>query len=115
MLGISNVVAGSKGAMDALALPLGLPVTEYEVRWFAANCCVVERDGECRVIVAESLIGTYEVHHRDRGPRNILAVTLAKAPGMHLGQLAAAFGISDEYLRIQEVWSAESWHGSGIP
>lgn len=86
--------------MDALALPLGLPVTEYEVRWFAANCCVVERDGECRVIVAGSLIGTYEVDDRDRGPRNILAVTLAKAPGMHLGQLAAAFGISDEYLRI---------------
>ena len=86
--------------MDALALPLGLPVTGYEVRWFAANCCVVERDGECRIIVAGSLIGTFEVEDRDRGPRNILAVTLAKAPGMHLGQLAIAFGMSDEYLRI---------------
>ena len=86
--------------MDALTLPLGLPVTGYEVRWFAANCCVVERDGECRIIVAGSLIGTFNVDDRDRGPRNILAVTLAKAPGMHLGQLAIAFGISDEYLRI---------------
>jgi len=86
--------------MDALALPLGLPVTGYEFRWFAANCSVVERDGECRVIVAGSLIGTFDVEDRDRGPRNILAVTLAKAPGMHLGQLASAFGMSDEYLRI---------------
>jgi hypothetical protein len=86
--------------MDALALPLGLPVTGYEVRWFAANCCVIERGGECRIMVAGSLIGTFDVEDRDRGPRNILAVTLAKAPGMHLRRLAIAFGISEEYLRI---------------
>ncbi|MCC6781830.1 MAG: hypothetical protein IT457_03220 [Planctomycetes bacterium] len=76
------------------------PATGYEVRWFAANCCVIERAGECQVFVAGSLIGAYFVDDRDRGPRNVLAVTLGRAPGIHLGHLARAFGISDEYLRL---------------
>ena len=86
--------------MDALALSLETPVAGYEIRWFAPYCCVVERGGECSVYVAGSLIGGFGVDDRDRGPRNILAVTLGNARGMHLGHLAVAFGLSDEYLRL---------------
>jgi hypothetical protein len=85
--------------MDALALPLESPATGYEVRWFAPHSCVIERDGVCGLFVAGTLIGTYSVDDDNRGPRNILAVILAKTGHLHLGRLAAAFGFTDEYLR----------------
>jgi hypothetical protein len=46
------------------------------------------------------LIGTFDENADDRGPRNIFAVSLAKSGQLHLGRLASAFGITDEYLRI---------------
>lgn len=44
------------------------------------------------------LLGEFDDEDRDRARRNVLAVTVAKS-GAHLGKLAAAFGISEEYLR----------------
>ncbi len=57
------------------------------------------RDGVASVYIGGTLIGGFDVDDDDRGPRNVLAVTLAKSEQFHLGRLAAAFGIGDEYLR----------------
>ncbi|HLN93463.1 MAG TPA: hypothetical protein VK389_06345, partial [Thermoanaerobaculia bacterium] len=47
----------------------------------------------------DALLGEYASRDRDLGPRNVMLVMLARDPKIHLGQLAAAFGISDEHLR----------------
>ncbi|MBZ0232824.1 MAG: hypothetical protein K8M05_10885 [Deltaproteobacteria bacterium] len=44
------------------------------------------------------LLGEFDAEDRDRGRRNVLAVAVAKS-GVHLGRLAAALGIGEEYLR----------------
>jgi hypothetical protein len=88
----------SKGTMDAGALPLGSPTAGIEVRWFDAFGCVVERAGECDVMVGGRLIGSYRADDADRGPRNVLLIALAKS-GIHLGRLATAFGLGSEQLR----------------
>jgi hypothetical protein len=79
---------------------LGIATSLSDTRWFAPYGGVVERDGRCQVFVGGTLIGEYDPRDRDRGPRNVLLVTLAKEPTMHLGHLAAAFEISEEYLRL---------------
>src|SRR5690606_15951360 len=87
--------------MDAPStLPLEAPPAETGIHWFAPYCCVVERGAMCEVLVGGTLIGQFERDGRDRGARNVLLVTLAQEPRMHLGRLAAAFGVSEEYLRI---------------
>lgn len=50
------------------------------------------------MFVGGLLLGEFDAGEIDRGARNVLAVTLAKA-GLHLGRLATAFGIGEEYLR----------------
>ncbi len=45
------------------------------------------------------LLGEFGEQDKDRGPRNVLIVTLAKSEMLHLGRLAVAFGMTDEYLR----------------
>ena len=80
-------------------LPIATSISN--TRWFAPYGCVVEHDdGRAQVFVGGTLIGEYDTADRDRGPRNVLLVTLAKEPTMHLGHLAIAFGISEEYLRL---------------
>jgi hypothetical protein len=78
-----------------------LPIAESSpsVRWFGPYSSVVERNGTMHVFVGGTLVGQFDPADRDRGARNVYAVTLAKEPSMHLGQLATAFGISEEYLR----------------
>ena len=73
---------------------------ETFVRWFAPYGCVIERGAMCEVFAGGLLLGQYEREGRDRGSRNMLMVTLAQDPQMHLGHLAAAFEVSEEYLRI---------------
>jgi hypothetical protein len=82
-------------AVPRLLIAEGSP----SVRWFAPYGSVEERDGMRHVLVGGMLVGQFDPSDRDRGPRNIYAVTLAKEPTMHLGRLAAAFGIGEEYLR----------------
>jgi hypothetical protein len=79
---------------------LAIATSISNTRWFAPYGSVVERGEGCQVFVGGTLIGEYDPSDRDRGPRNVLLVTLAKDPKMHLGHLAAAFGISEEYLRL---------------
>ncbi len=83
------------GTVSSLAIATLLSNT----RWFAPYGGVVERDGVKQVFVGGSLIGQFDPADRDRGPRNVLLVTLAKEPTMHLGHLAAAFEIGEEYRR----------------
>lgn len=78
-----------------------LPIAESSprVRWFGRYSSVVERNGTMHVFVGGVLVGQFDPADRDRGARNVYAVTLAKEPTMHLGQLATALGMGEEYLR----------------
>ena len=72
--------------------------TAPEVRWFSPTGAVVIRGAVHSVYVGGLLLGEFNDEDRDRGRRNVLAVAVAKS-GVHLGRLAAAFGIGEEYLR----------------
>jgi hypothetical protein len=89
-------------AMEALDLPLieSSPEPEYDVRRFSSDGVVIVRETTASVFIAGTLIGMFEVEDDDRGPRNVLVVTLARSGQLHLGRLATAFGITDEYLRL---------------
>ncbi len=89
------------GAAQAIVpqLPFATP-SPVEVRWFCPWGCVVDRAGECEVVIGGTLVGRYHQDDRERGPRNVWMVTLAEEPSMHFGHLAAAFGVGDEYLRV---------------
>ena len=88
--------------MEDLALPLNEQPAQpsCEIRRFSSDGAVVVRDSMASVFIGGLLIGTFNEDADDRGPRNILAVTLAKSGQLHLGRLALAFGMTDEYLRI---------------
>lgn len=88
--------------MEALALPLKEPSSPSrpEIRRFSSDGAVVVRGTVAHVFIGGTLIGTFDEAADDRGPRNILAVTLAKSNQFHLGRLAAAFGMTDENLRL---------------
>lgn len=79
--------------------PLPIANPRPDTRWFCQYGCVVEGDGVTRVFIGDTLLGEFDPRDRDLAPRNVLLVMLAKEPKMHLGHLAAAFGISDEHLR----------------
>lgn len=78
-------------------LPIANPQPDTE--WFWRHGCVVELGGLKHVFVGGALIGTFDPDDHDRGERNLLLVNLAKEPTMHLGHLARAFGVGEEYLR----------------
>ena len=85
------------GQVTVPSLPIATSIPN--TRWFAPYGCVVEREGVSQVFVGGTLIAQFEPDDRDRGPRNVIIVTLAKVPTMHLGHLAKGFGLSEEYLR----------------
>lgn len=85
-------------ALD-LALEESSSSPTYEARRFSSDGVVVVDGTVANVFIGGTLIGTFDEDGDDRGPRNILAVTLAKSGQIHLGRLAEAFGITDEYLR----------------
>jgi hypothetical protein len=87
-------------AMEALSLVLPEPPSPLgEVRRFSTDGMVVLRGTEASVYVGGTLIGTYDESDDDRGPRNVLVVTLAKTEEFFLERLADAFGMSSEHLR----------------
>jgi hypothetical protein len=87
--------------MEALDLPLHepLPEADVELRRFSSDGAVLIRATTASVFIGGTLIGAFDTRDDDRGQRNVLAVTLAKSDQFHLGRLATAFGIGDEYLR----------------
>jgi hypothetical protein len=96
---------------QAVASVLPLADSSPEVVWFGPYCSVVERHGTKHVFVGGTLVGQFDPADRDRGARNVYVVTLAKEPTIHFGQLAAAFGIGEEYLR--RLRRLEEAHGIG--
>jgi hypothetical protein len=88
-------------AMEALDLPLPAthPEPGFEVRRFSSDGAVVVRGTTASVFIGGTLIGVFDTDDDHRGPRNVLAVTLAKSEQFHLGRLANAFGMTDENLR----------------
>lgn len=87
--------------MEALDLPFPEPSAQpnQEIHRFSSDGVVIVRDAIASVYIGGTLINAFEVDDDDRGPRNVLAVTLAKTGEFHLGRLAAALGIGEEYLR----------------
>ncbi len=100
-MGISAWVAVVFPAMEALDLPLPEPSPPlgYEVRRFSTDGVVIDRDGIASVYVGGTLINVFDTDDDERGPRNVLVVTLAKTNQFNLGRLASAFGMTDEHLR----------------
>ena len=98
--GNPEALAAVAEVMEAASLIVdpALPPSAPEVRWFSSTGAVVVRGGVHRVFVGGLLLGEFDEADRDRGRRNVLAVAVAKA-GVHLGRLAAAFGMGEEYLR----------------
>ncbi len=92
------VVLATMEALD-LALPEPSPKPAHEIRRFSSDGVVIVRDTIASVYIGGTLIGGFDLDDDDRGPRNVLAVTLAKTDQFHLGRLATAFGITDEHLR----------------
>ena len=82
-------------AMEALDLALPeLPrSSKYEVRRFSDDGAVVVDGTIANVFIGGTLIGTFDEEDDDRGPRNVLVVTLAKSGQLHLQRLAGAFGL----------------------
>jgi hypothetical protein len=78
---------------------LPLANSQPGVRWFWPRGNVVDRDDVTQVFIGGALLGWFDPNDRDRGRRNVLLVTLAKEPTVHMGHLARAFGIGEEYLR----------------
>lgn len=85
--------------MEALALPLQESPPPYEIRRFSSDGCVVVRGTTSSVFIGGIMIGEFDERDPDRGRRNLAAVALAKSGVLHLGRLAQAFGMTDEYLR----------------
>ena len=83
----------------------------YVARWFSVDGVVIVTQPIANVFIGGTLIGSFDETADDRGPRNVLAVTLAKSNQFHLGRLAEAFGIGDEYLR--RLRRKEEAHGLG--
>lgn len=98
--GNPEALAVVEQAMEALALFVETPSPSLaaEVRWFSPTGSVVVRGSRSSVFVGGLLLGEFDEEDRDRGRRNVLAVAVAKS-GVHLGRLATAFGIGEEYLR----------------
>jgi hypothetical protein len=88
-------------AMEALDLPLPepLPEADLDIRRFSSDGAVIVRGTTASVFIGGTLIGVFDTDDDHRGPRNVLAVTLAKSDQFHLGRLATAFGMTDEHLR----------------
>src|SRR3954466_15339049 len=103
-IGNPDRLAVVERAMEDLALPLDPPHLQpepsYELRRFSSDGTGVVRGAIASVFIGGLLIGTFDENADDRGPRNVLVVTLSKSGQLHLGRLASAFGITDEYLRI---------------
>src|SRR5215204_6084052 len=100
--GNPEAVAVVLWAMEALDLPLHepLPESDVELRRFSSDGVVMVRATTASVFIGGTLIGVFETEDDSRGSRNVLVVTLAKSGQLHLGRLARAFGITDEYLRL---------------
>lgn len=67
------------------------------VHWFSGGGSVESFGEEHEVRVRGTIIGRFQA--TDAGARNAILVGLAEDPHVHLGQLAAAFKISEEMLR----------------
>ncbi len=86
--------------MSDEATPM-LPHVEVQppgIRWFSAWGAVQRMGDRVEVFVGGSLIASFD--EDDRATRNATVVGLATDPHVHLGQLADAFDISVETLRL---------------
>jgi len=87
-------------------LNLELEEPREEARWFGGGGCVVIADGLKHVFVRGTLVGSFGP--KDTATRNLLMVSLASGPHVHLEKLAEAFDFSADGLRrIRRVYENE--------
>ena len=79
-------------------LPLTVSRGQPETFWFAPRCCVVVRGEQREVLLGGRLLGSFGPG--DFAGRNVALVTLGEQPDVHLGKLAAAFGITTQTIRV---------------
>ncbi|NNL86526.1 MAG: helix-turn-helix domain-containing protein [Myxococcales bacterium] len=84
--------------MEASAILLPLPAPDPSLRWFSARGFVEPFEDRLRVWFGGTLIGDFD--RSDRASRDSIMLHLASAPKAHYGRLAAAFGVSEETLRL---------------
>jgi predicted ArsR family transcriptional regulator len=82
-------------ALAELELPL-LP-SPPETVWFGEHYCMVSRGSSREIFAGRYRLGEFGV--QDVAARNVLLVTVAADPRVHLGQLAEAFGLVPETVR----------------
>src|SRR3970040_594528 len=82
-------------AQMALAVPEATDIGAYP--YFSPHACVYVEGNRRSVFVGGTLVGSYDV--TDKGTRNAILIKLSEDPKVHLGKLAAAFGLGREQLR----------------
>jgi hypothetical protein len=92
-------------------MALAMKKSQYdELRWFSDNGCVVYRGEWAEVFVAGKLIGSFGP--QDILTRNVLLVGLSREKQFKKGRLAAAFGITDQHLRMIRKVAEEQGEGA---
>lgn len=88
-------------SVSTIVAPLPFMPAGDEVHWYHPWGSVTGRaDGRYEVHLGGTLLGWFRRDDRDRSMRNVLLVTLAREPKMHLGRLATAFDVTDRYLWV---------------
>ena len=79
-----------------------LPITDptsSACLWFGdASCVIEEKEGVRAVFVGGSLVGRFS--RRERCVRNAYLLGFVEDPRIHLGNLARAFGVTTEMIRV---------------
>ena len=83
---------------DEVQTELALPSTLPEYRWFGDEACVVQCGDVMRVRIGGALVGEFGA--KERGVRNLHLVVLANTGEFYCGQLARAFNVTPETLRV---------------
>jgi len=89
----------SKSRKKAPTLPGMAGIDPPLVDWFARGSCVVREGDVRRVVIGGKQVGSWEPG--ERGIRNVLMVKLAEDPSAVFEELARAFDVSPETLRLQ--------------
>jgi DNA-binding Lrp family transcriptional regulator len=87
--------------MMSMSLPMGLTAALFvppSQRWFAGCGCVLEAEGFVEVRVGGLLVGRFA--EDDIGARNAILVGLTADGRVPLGEIAAAFGLTAEAVRL---------------
>jgi len=91
-------MAKTRSRRKALSFPSFDTTRRSNERWFSRNGFVLHSGGKIEVIVGGSLVASFS--EKDTGSRNLTLVLLSQDRSLVLENLAQAFGVSSETLRL---------------